>query len=183
MARWWEQMREGARAAGVGELPAPWLALNRKPIIEGKTPIAPFRLVQRDYTHDPDLGDVIVPCAINLCYSDEQIIGEFAANLRKIREAAGKTDRRGRKDGDIAQLWDLAVYRLSTIERLSHSQIRDALERTAYRTRRSKSYGEGVLRDISSAISRARGIVQRNAVIFTKDDRQLKLMGWLLEFQ
>jgi hypothetical protein len=144
----WEYQREALRTGGIidAKLPQAWLSMKEhlRPIPTGAC-VPPFRISTEEALptgkHKPRLNETLATAAspnlstssqgpqtdafvrnysfkVNWICSDKEIIKEFSKWLRGSR-ITGRPDSRGRPGRFMAELWDLAIYRLRQIERLS----------------------------------------------------------------
>ena len=184
----WEWTRELGRTSGNTNLPPPWLSIpatrrgsvmeqfwghrvtNRPAIIElksgqehwGTIPINSHRL------------------AIDWSRSNKEIVASFSELIRK------KRPQLGRRDTHISALWDLSIYRLRSLEKMTPAQVVSLFSEAQFselQLRRRKLVKTGSAQEISAALSRARKHLDENSHHETKVLQRRFLRGRMENFQ
>lgn len=116
--------------------------------------IMALREVNPGYDPQPEYAETIHSFAINWIFGQKKIIEEFTRWLRPRIAAMNQesgAEKGGRKDGHLAALFDLAVYRLLHLERRPPQGCLDLLRTTAFKQRRgSYSYSHQRLTEASN---------------------------------
>lgn len=158
-AHWWELHREAAKLAGYTPIPPPWLSIDPscRPFFCGGFLGAPKLTPLRE------IGEMSAPdgvglenrhtFGINLAYSKADILAAFEQWLRKTYPPRGD---QGRRDTNVARLWDLSIYRLRVKAGLGIRECQQLLRHTAAKDRRWKLFGEFAARAFNDAVSKVR---------------------------
>lgn len=128
----WEHHREGLRKIGRTKIPPPWLAIasDTLPFIAGRK-IA-FRQVRDGYIAEP--VETVGLFSIDWRFEEAEIVKCFQEWLQKEKSAGG------RRDGHLAQLWRLSIYRLRIVEGLPIKEAQARLVGTRLESRGSKFF-------------------------------------------
>lgn len=124
----------------------------------------------RMISRSPQTTAFVKECSfeLNWIYSDKEIVEAFSRWLRDSRSrVTGRPDGRGRPGKAIAELWDLAVYRLREIQGLDSTETSNKLLRTKgyYRTKNDR-LKNSTFEQSSRAKKRARDLIRMTERVF-----------------
>jgi hypothetical protein len=114
---------------------------------------------------------------INWIHSDKEILAELEKWVLAQREP-GNRDQRGRPDRYMAELWDLAIYRLRVVEKLSRGKTITRLQGAkAYPRNRNYEPAQAQDQEFSRARGKALKRIKSVADIFRKSPIFKQLAG------